>query len=61
MEVEGRRLWADAHRRFIHNKAALTSLFILLLIALFVILAPSLSAFRYDDTYWAMMSNAPDM
>ncbi|WP_074012936.1 oligopeptide ABC transporter permease OppC [Candidatus Sodalis sp. SoCistrobi] len=61
LEVEGRSLWADARRRFIHNKAALTSLFILLLIALFVILAPSLSAFRYDDTDWAMMSNAPDI
>ncbi|CAJ0992427.1 Oligopeptide transport system permease protein OppC [Sodalis praecaptivus] len=61
LEVEGRSLWADARRRFIHNKAALTSLFILLLIALFVILAPSLSAFRYDDTDWTMMSNAPDI
>lgn len=61
LEVEGRSLWADARRRFIHNKAAFTSLFILLLIALFVILAPSLSAFRYDDTDWAMMSTAPDI
>lgn len=48
LEVEGRSLWADTRRRFIYNKAALTSLFILRLIALFVILAPTLSAFRYD-------------
>ncbi|MGL9774896.1 MAG: oligopeptide ABC transporter permease OppC [Sodalis sp. (in: enterobacteria)] len=61
LEVEGRSLWADARRHFIHNKAALASLFILLLIALFVILAPPLSAFRYDDTNWGMMSNAPDI
>ncbi|HBT30517.1 MAG TPA: oligopeptide ABC transporter permease OppC, partial [Erwinia persicina] len=37
------------------------SLFVLLLVALFVIFAPMLSAFTYDDTDWAMMSAAPDM
>ncbi|AUX93631.1 oligopeptide ABC transporter permease OppC [Mixta gaviniae] len=61
LEVEGRSLWQDARRRFIHNRAALASLFILLLIALFVIVAPWLSAFAYDDTDWAMMSAAPDI
>lgn len=35
--------WKDAaRRRFIHNKAPLTSLFLLLLLALLVILAPTL-------------------
>ena len=61
LEVEGRSLWQDARRRFIHNRAALASLFILLLIALFVIIAPWVSPFTYDDTDWAMMSAAPDM
>lgn len=61
LDVEGRSLWQDARRRFIHNKAALASLVVLVLIALFVILAPSLSQFTYDDTDWAMMSNAPDL
>ena len=61
LEVEGRSLWQDARRRFIHNRAALVSLFILLLIALFVIVAPWMSPFAYDDTDWAMMSAAPDM
>lgn len=61
LEVEGRSLWQDARRRFVHNRAALASLFVLSLIALFVIFAPMLSQFAYDDTDWGMMSLAPDM
>ncbi|MEN4767547.1 MULTISPECIES: oligopeptide ABC transporter permease OppC [Duffyella] len=60
LEVEGRSLWQDARRRFIHNKAALASLFVLLLIALFVTIAPMVAQFTYDDTDWAMMSAPPD-
>lgn len=58
LEVEGRSLWQDARRRFMHNRAAVASLIVLVLIALFVILAPMLSQFAYDDTDWAMMSSA---
>lgn len=61
LEIEGRSLWQDARRRFIHNRAAVASLFVLLLVALFVVFAPMLSGFTYDDTDWAMMSAAPDM
>ncbi|MFR4486483.1 MAG: oligopeptide ABC transporter permease OppC [Escherichia coli] len=61
LEVEGRSLWQDARRRFMHNRAAVASLVVLVLIALFVILAPILSLFAYDDSDWAMMSSAPDM
>lgn len=60
LEVEGRSLWQDARRRFIHNRAALISLLVLLLITLFVIIAPMLSQFAYDDTDWGMMSAMPD-
>ena len=60
LEVEGRSLWQDARRRFIHNRAALISLLVLLVIALFVVFAPMLAQFRYDDTDWAMMSEPPD-
>jgi len=60
LEVEGRSLWQDARRRFIHNRAALISLLVLLLITLFVIFAPMLAQFTYDDTDWAMMSSPPD-
>ena len=61
LDIEGRSLWQDARRRFIHNRAALCSLVVLLLIVLFVILAPLLSSFAYDDTDWSMMSAAPDL
>lgn len=61
LEIEGRSLWQDARRRFIHNKAALTSLVVLAVIVLFVVFAPSLSQFSYFDTDFAMMSVAPDL
>ena len=60
LEVEGRSLWQDARRRFIHNRAALISLLVLVLITLFVIFAPMFAQFNYDDTDWGMMSAAPD-
>ncbi|MBW7983230.1 oligopeptide ABC transporter permease OppC [Enterobacillus tribolii] len=60
LEIEGRSLWQDARRRFMHNRAALVSLAILFFIALFVIFAPMLSPFAYDDTDWGMMSAAPE-
>lgn len=59
LEVEGRSLWQDARRRFMHNRAAVTSLIMLVLIALFVTFAPMVSSFSYFDTDWGMMSNAP--
>lgn len=61
LAIQGRSLWQDARRRFIRNRAALFSLLILLAIMLFVVFAPMLGAFRYDDTDWNMMSAAPDM
>lgn len=60
LDIEGRSLWQDARRRFINNKAALASVCLLFLITLFVIFAPMLSPFLYDDTDWDMMSMPPD-
>ncbi|OAT37512.1 oligopeptide ABC transporter permease OppC [Proteus myxofaciens] len=60
LDIEGRSLWQDARRRFMHNKAAITSLVLLFFIFLFVVFAPMLSPFVYDDTDWDMMSMAPD-
>lgn len=60
LEIEGRSLWQDARRRFVQNRAAIASLTVLLIIALFVIIAPWLSSFTYFDTDWAMMSSPPD-
>ena len=61
LEVEGRSLWQDARRRFIHNRAAITSLVVLAIIGVFVALAPWISHFTYFDTDWGMMSSAPDI
>lgn len=61
LDIEGRSLWQDARRRFMHNRAAIFSLCVLFLITLFVIFAPMLSPFLYDDTDWEMMSMPPDM
>ncbi|AJF73736.1 peptide ABC transporter permease [Raoultella ornithinolytica] len=60
LEVEGRSLWQDARRRFMHNRAAVASLVVLIVIALFVTIAPMVSQFSYYDTDWGMMSSAPD-
>ncbi len=60
LEVEGRSLWQDARRRFMHNRAAVASLIVLVIIALFVTIAPMVSQFSYFDTDWGMMSSAPD-
>ncbi|AYH48117.1 peptide ABC transporter permease [Dickeya fangzhongdai] len=61
LEVEGRSLWQDARRRFMHNRAALASLFVLTLITLFVVIGPMVAPFNYADTDWNVMSSAPDM
>lgn len=60
-EIEGRSLWQDAKRRFFHNRAALVSLFVLFIIILFVLFAPLLMPFAFDETDWNMMSAAPDL
>ncbi|STW06470.1 Oligopeptide transport system permease OppC [Klebsiella grimontii] len=44
-----------------HNRAAVASLIVLVIIALFVTIAPMVSQFSYYDTDWGMMSSAPDM
>ncbi len=60
LEIKGRGLWQDALRRFVRNKAAVVSLFVLSLVAIFVCVAPLLSEYSYDHTDWGMMSNPPE-
>ncbi len=59
LEIEGRSLWQDARIRFMRNKAAMVSLFILILITLAVIFLPMISQYTYDDTDWYAMHAAP--
>lgn len=58
-DIQGRSLWQDAWRRFRHNKAALISMGILLLITAFVVITPWVAPFGYADTDWGQMQTAP--
>ena len=57
--VEGRSLWKDARRRFLRNKAALTSLIILTIIGLAVIFGPHLSQYTLTIRTGAPCSRRP--
>lgn len=59
-EVKGRSLWADAYRRFMHNKAAVVGLLILIFVALMCFAAPYLGLRPQDDINWDMISVPPD-
>lgn len=59
LEIEGRSLWQDARIRFMRNKAAMVSLFILIAITISVILVPMLAEFTYDDTDWYALHEGP--
>jgi oligopeptide transport system permease protein len=59
-EVKGRSLWADARRRFMHNKAAVTGFAVLVIIALLCFGAPYLGLRAQDEIDWEMISVPPD-
>ncbi|GAL37371.1 oligopeptide transport system permease protein OppC [Vibrio maritimus] len=59
LEIEGRSLWQDARIRFMRNKAAMVSLFILFVMTLAVIFLPMIAPYAYDDTDWYAMHAAP--
>ena len=48
-DIKGRSLWADARKRFVHNKAAFTGLVVLILVTLFAILGEWLAQFSNDE------------
>lgn len=53
--VRGRSLWADARRRFMANRAALVSLAILVLIALFAIFGGLIAAWDIETVDWSAL------
>jgi oligopeptide transport system permease protein len=61
LEIEGRSLWQNARIRFMRNKAAMISLFLLVLITLAVCFLPLIANFSYEDTDWYAMNAAPSM
>ncbi|MFG6081540.1 ABC transporter permease subunit [Paracoccus litorisediminis] len=60
-EVKGRSPWADARRRFRRNKAAMVSLVILILVALFAIFGNSLAGWSNEEMDFEVMGNAATM
>lgn len=60
-EIKGRSLWADARRRFMHNKAALVGLVILVIVTLLCFGAPYLGLRDQDEIDWEMISVPPDL
>jgi oligopeptide transport system permease protein len=59
--TQPRSLWADAGTRFWRNKAAVASLFILVLITLACIFVPWMLPHAFDSADWDAMSAAPSL
>lgn len=60
-EVKGRSPWADARRRFRRNKAAMISLAVLVLVALFAIFGNQLAAWPNDEMDFSVMGQAAQL
>ena len=54
----GRSLWKDARTRFIHNKAATISLFLLLAIVIFSFIGPYFAVWSNEQIDWNAMGSA---
>jgi len=59
--VRGRSLFRDALNRFLRNKAAMASLFILVLIVGFVIFGPFFSQWSNEEIDWVVMGDVKGM
>ena len=60
-EVRGRSPWADARRRFRRNKAAMVSLIVLALVALFAIFGNSLAVWTNEDMDFNVIGQAAEL
>jgi oligopeptide transport system permease protein len=59
--VEGRSLWQDARRRFMLNKAAVVSLFVIILITLFSIFGGYFAQFTYEEIDWMIIADPTEL
>lgn len=59
--IAGRSLWSDARRRFMRNKAAVTSLTLLALVSLACVAGPWLLPHAFDSADWDAMSLGPSL
>jgi oligopeptide transport system permease protein len=58
-ELKGRSQWVDARRRLFHNRAALTGMIVLGLIAVLAAAAPLLSPYSFDEVNYDIIACAP--
>ena len=56
-EIQGRSLWYDARIRFFKNKAAVTSLFLLLAILSFSFFGPLLAQWSNEEIDWSVLGD----
>jgi oligopeptide transport system permease protein len=59
-DIKGRSLWEDARTRLGRNRAAVTSIVILSVIALLALLGPLFVAYGYDQNDYNIVSCAPN-
>ena len=57
-QTSGRSLWNDARTRFIHNKAATVSLFVLIAIVAFSFIGPYFAVWSNEQIDWNAMGSA---
>ncbi len=60
-DVKGRSLWADAGKRFLHNKAAVAGLIILFLVAIFAFFGAQFSEFTNDEIDFAVIGQVAEL
>ena len=60
-EVKGRSPWADARRRFLRNKAAMTGLAILILVALFATFGNQFAVWSNEELDFSVMGQVATM
>jgi oligopeptide transport system permease protein len=60
-EIEGRSLWADAAKRFAHNKAAVGGVITLVLVVLFTLIGPSFAQWSNEEIDWGVIGQAKVM
>ena len=56
----GRSLWQDARRRFLRNRAAVASLLVLFLVALFALFGDRVAVWSNEEIDWSMLGSVAE-
>ena len=58
---DGRSLWQDARARFLRNRAAVASLVVLALVAVFALLGNLIAVWSNEEIDWSILGNVAEM